>query len=413
MDFCRFHGISRKSFYKILKIARQEGQMAALEPRSRRPHSSPTRIDDERVQDALDVREILESCGRDAGPATVFDFMKDLGMDPPSEASLARIFRRAGVARHQPKKKPHSAYQRFEYPAPNACWQLDAMEYHLTRGRKVTIFQLIDDHSRLALASLVAKSENHRDAIKVVSIAIERHGIPQKLLTDNGTALNPTRRGFVGKLVIHASSLGITCITGKPGHPTTQGKVERLHQTLIKYLNAQPDAETIEEFQAQVDAFDHMYNTERRHQALADHQTPPAGLRRHAEGRGTRAPCHTARPHRKGQRARHSPRLDVTPETRLRQTDRHRRPTPPQPRRARRNHLPQRPLPRLATTRRHTRHPHLDAHHRQRLQHRRHPPHHLPHCPTRRQEHETRMVLHRRRPTLQKAEEMTQPSPMS
>ena len=273
-DFCRFHGISRKSFYKIRAIARQEGQMAALEPRSRRPLTSPTRITEDREQEALDVREILESTGLDAGPVSVFDTMQDMGVDPPSVASLSRIFRRAGVARHQPQKKPHSAYQRFEYPAPNACWQLDAMEYHLARGRKVAIFQLIDDHSRLALASLVAKSENHRDAIKVVSAAIERHGIPQKLLTDNGSALNPSRRGALGKLALHAMSMGITCITGKPGHPTTQGKVERIHQTLIRYLDTQPDAKTIAELQAQVDAFDHIYNTQRRHQALEDHRTP-------------------------------------------------------------------------------------------------------------------------------------------
>ncbi len=48
-----------------------------------------------------------------------------LGMLAPSVASLARIFRQAGVARKEPRKKPRSSYRRFVYPAANACWQLD------------------------------------------------------------------------------------------------------------------------------------------------------------------------------------------------------------------------------------------------------------------------------------------------
>jgi transposase InsO family protein len=83
--------------------------------------------------------------------------MVALGMTPvPSVASLARIFRQNGVARLEPKKKPRAAYRRFVYPAPNACWQLDATEYVLTGGRKCVIFQLQDDHSRKAVASHVA-----------------------------------------------------------------------------------------------------------------------------------------------------------------------------------------------------------------------------------------------------------------
>jgi hypothetical protein len=35
-------------------------------------------------------------------------------------------------------------YRRFVYPAPNACWQLDATEYVLAGGRKCVIFQLIE-----------------------------------------------------------------------------------------------------------------------------------------------------------------------------------------------------------------------------------------------------------------------------
>lgn len=99
-------------------------------------------------------------------------------------------------------------------------------------------------------------------------------GVPQRLLTDNGVALNPSRRGMVGQLVDYVTRLGVEPITGKPYKPTTQGKNERFHQTLLRYLDKQPMAATLGELQAQIDEFDRIYNTERPHQGLPGHVTP-------------------------------------------------------------------------------------------------------------------------------------------
>lgn len=235
--FCAEHGITRKTFYAIRARALDEGQAAALEPRSRRPKTSPNRLSEDLKQEALKVRAALESSGLDHGPISVHDKMVSLGMHAPSPASLARIFREKNVARSEPKKKPRAAYRRFVYPAPNACWQLDATEYVLTGGRKCVIFQLQDDHSRLAVASHIASGETSEAALAVVAKGIAAHGVPQRLLTDNGIALNPSRRGWEGRLVTYVSSLGVEAITGKPYKPTTQGKNERFHQTLFRWLD--------------------------------------------------------------------------------------------------------------------------------------------------------------------------------
>ncbi len=273
--FCAEHGISRKSFYELRKRATTDGPAAVLEPRSRRPRSSPSKLTDEVKEQSVQVRAALEASGLDHGPISVHDKMRAMGLEVvPSIASLSRIFRQAGVARLEPKKKPRSAWRRFVYPAPNACWQLDGTEYVLTGGRTCVIFQLIDDHSRYAVASHVARGETAEAAIAVVNKAIRAHGVPQRLLSDNGVALNPSRRGFLGQLVEHVSSLGVEAITGKPYKPTTQGKNERFHQTLFRYLDKQPLAETLDQLQAQVDAFDRIYNTERPHQGLPGRVTP-------------------------------------------------------------------------------------------------------------------------------------------
>ncbi|MDQ4504063.1 IS481 family transposase, partial [Sinomonas sp. ASV322] len=273
--FCAEHGISRKTFYAIRARVAADGPAAALEPRSRRPKNSPARLSDDVRQQAIGVRAALERSGLDHGPISVHEKMRSMGLaSVPSPASLARMFRQAGVARAEPRKKPRAAFRRFVYPAPNACWQLDATEYVLAGGRKCVIFQLIDDHSRYAVSSHVARSETAEAAIAVTRKGIAAHGVPQRLLTDNGSALNPIRRGVIGQLVIYVTSLGVEPITGRPNKPTTQGKNERFHQTLFRWLDKQPLAETIDQLQEQVDAFDIIYNTQRPHQGLPGRITP-------------------------------------------------------------------------------------------------------------------------------------------
>lgn len=273
-SFCAEHQISRKTFYVLLARARRDGPAAVLEPQSRRPNTSPSRIGEAVKDQAVQVRAALEASGLDHGPISVHDKMRAMGLEAPSVASLARSFREREVARLEPSKKPRAAYRRFVYPQPNACWQLDATEYVLTQGRKCVIFQLQDDHSRLAVASHVADGETSQAALHVFRKGVTARGVPQRLLTDNGMALNPSRRGWQGQLVTYVTSLGTQAITGKPYKPTTQGKNERFHQTLFRWLDKQPLAETITALQHLVDEFDHIYNTHRPHQGLPGRITP-------------------------------------------------------------------------------------------------------------------------------------------
>jgi transposase InsO family protein len=266
--FCNEYNLSRKTFYKLRRIAVTEGPAAVLEPKSRRPRTSPTRITDEVKQHVVNVRDALEESGADHGPISVFDKMTDMGMNPPSVASIGRIFRDTGAAVEQPRKKPRSAFKRFVYPAPNCLWQIDGTERHLANGTTCTIFQLIDDHSRLALASHVDTGETAAAALTVVTKAVAAHGIPQKFLSDNGVSFNSSRRGWTTRLMAYLAALGVTMITGKPGKPTTQGKNERFHQTLFTWLDTRPDPDSIAGMQALVDEFDVWYNTQRRHQGL-------------------------------------------------------------------------------------------------------------------------------------------------
>jgi transposase InsO family protein len=185
------------------------------------------------------------------------------------------------LTRHQvvtpePKKRPRSSWLRFTYPAPNACWQLDGLEITLDDTTSRVIMQVEDDHSRKILASGVSIKETGAAAIEVVTAAISQHGIPQKFLTDNHLALNQHRRGRTAPLEKFLQSLGVHTMSGRIEHPQTQGKNERLHRTLLKFLEARRPIYTTEQLIELVNEFTDYYNQERAHQALnpVAHQFP-------------------------------------------------------------------------------------------------------------------------------------------
>lgn len=273
-QFLKKHKVSKSWFYKVRKLAVEDGAAAAMEVKSTRPFSSPSQTSESIKKLLISTRKLLEDSGWDHGARSVIAKLERQGVKPPVASTVNRIFKDAGMVIPEPKKRPHSTYLRFNYAEPNGCWQIDGTEWLLADFSKVVILQIIDDHSRLAVATLVAKSETTKSAMEVLNIGLERHGVPQKFLSDNGSAFNPTRRGKRGVLVEYLKSLGVDPITGKPYKPTTQGKNERFHYTLHKYLRKQPPAPTMAVLQAQVDAFDLYYNTERAHQHHKGNMTP-------------------------------------------------------------------------------------------------------------------------------------------
>ncbi|WP_232078970.1 helix-turn-helix domain-containing protein [Mycobacterium florentinum] len=66
----RDYGVSQGWISRLLKRYTLEGE-AAFEPRSRRPHSSPTRLAQTTIELIIDIRRTLVGKGLDAGPHTI------------------------------------------------------------------------------------------------------------------------------------------------------------------------------------------------------------------------------------------------------------------------------------------------------------------------------------------------------
>lgn len=93
-------------------------------------------------------------------------------------------------------------------------------------------------------------------------------------MTDNGSVYTSRFTGGHNDFERLLAALGITQKNGHPGHPQTQGKIERFHQTLKRWLSARPHPKTVAELQDLLDDFRTVYNTQRAHRAHPGHITP-------------------------------------------------------------------------------------------------------------------------------------------
>ncbi len=134
----------------------------------------------------------------------------------------------------------------------------------------------------------------------------EEHGWPAATLTDNGAIYTSRFTGGRNGFEYLLAYLGIRQKNGAPGHPQTQGKIERFHQTLKRWLGRQPAARTLAELQAQLDAFRLAYNEQRPHRAIG-RITPGEAYRAtpRAMAAGSRAAGPLPAPLRHGRREGH------------------------------------------------------------------------------------------------------------
>jgi transposase InsO family protein len=97
---------------------------------------------------------------------------------------------------------------------------------------------------------------------------IERYRAPASTLTDNGGVYTSRFSGARNASRMLAGGPGDPIRTGPPGHPQTQEKIERFHQTPKRWLKATPPAGSTAELQRQLDEFRARYNEQRPHRAL-------------------------------------------------------------------------------------------------------------------------------------------------
>jgi len=173
------------------------------------------------------------------------------------------------------KSEKATKYTSFEYPYPNALWQIDFKGYFdlLNKGRCHPL-TITDDHSRFNIGLFACRNESLGIVQKHLGNVFAKYGLPDRILADNGppwgSGGNPTAVGLRSftRLEVWLLKLDVKVIHGRPYHPQTQGKEERFHRTLKDELLQYEHFKDFSHCQYGFDHWRNKYNCQRPHEAI-------------------------------------------------------------------------------------------------------------------------------------------------
>lgn len=263
-QLCDSYGISRKTGYKWLRRLREAG-LAGLEDQSRRPLHSPNQTSHEMEEQVLAVRAQYPTWGG----RKIRRLLQDGGLlEVPSASTITAILRRNEMIAPEEALK-HKAFIHFEHEHPNDLWQMDYKgSFRLTEGGACHPLTVLDDNSRFLMGLKSCPNERRTTVQYHLTSIFEEYGLPERMLMDNGSPWGDDLDSRYTLLTSWLLRLDISISHGRPYHPQTQGKDERLHRTLQDELITRNIFITLDQTQMLFDKWRYEYNYIRPHEAL-------------------------------------------------------------------------------------------------------------------------------------------------
>jgi transposase InsO family protein len=236
----------------------QRDEVGALEPLSRRPLHSPTRIGE------AAEREILRWRGRGWGAARI---AMQLGL---GKGTVQRVLERAGQNRlPRPQRKPP---QRYEKQRPGELLHLDIKFLPALRNARHDYeFAAVDDYSREAVAWITTEATSAHATLFLERLVAALPYPIEAIMTDNGLAFSMKYAFHSDRLTRFQQacrSLGIEHRLLRPYAPECNGKVERFFRTVDEECFYIRPLFTMPARTRALDEFVWYYNHERPHLSL-------------------------------------------------------------------------------------------------------------------------------------------------
>lgn len=258
----REFGISRKTAYKWLRRYREDPN-ASLEDRSRRPERSPNRTSEAVEKQILKLRRCLKW-----GARKIHAYLRDRGVDVPDRRTVHRVLSRHGQVEKKPPEEATPGH--FERARANELWQIDFKgPFEVARGW-CHGFTVLDDHSRYLLEFRATRRRDMKTAWDVLWAVFGEYGLPDSVLSDNAFSARYREINTLSWFDSQLLRLGIQPLHGRPYHPQTQGKVERVQQTIEREFLRKCRRDSVDEFHGDFRRWRRLYNAVRPHEALGD-----------------------------------------------------------------------------------------------------------------------------------------------
>lgn len=246
-------GMTRFSIYawqrQVRKAAAGQGPSPTTGP-------APTEIEQQRDKEILD--EWKRHPG--LGPSQIRNQLRRKSVKV-SVNTVRRVMEDAGY--RPPKVKREGHEERFQAVRPNHLWHLDYVHQNINRASTFTLI-LIDDHSRFVVGHGVDDAERAGLVLETFEEAVERHGRPEIVLHDKGSAFWSWRG--ISKFTRLLTELGIDQIEAK--HKEWNGKLEVFNANLQKELFDVQRFYNVAEMRRGLAAHLHWYNRARTNHAL-------------------------------------------------------------------------------------------------------------------------------------------------
>jgi len=127
--------------------------------------------------------------------------------------------------------KPEKGSRRFEASYAGEMYQMDVTHVYLSGIAVLYLVVIVDDHSRFCVGAELCHDQQAQSLIGVLHNSCIRHGKPLKLLTDQGSGFYSWSAGRT-LFQQYLDDQQIEHIVSEPHSPQSQGKVERLIQTI-------------------------------------------------------------------------------------------------------------------------------------------------------------------------------------
>jgi putative transposase len=264
---CQRFGVSRKTGWKWRERYRSEG-VAGLADRSRSPLAHPQAIEAVVWEECLAVRRAHPTWG----PVKVLMWLERRWPERrwPAASSIGALFDREGltVKRQLRRRGPPRTAPFGSCALPNETWCIDFKGWFRTGdGSRCGPLTLSDAASRYLLRCQALQRDDGAHVWPVLEAAFLEYGLPLRLRSDNGPPFASTGAGGLSRLAVKLIKAGVTPERIRPGKPQENGRLERLHLTLLQDA-ADPPARSLRAQAKRFADFQRLYNEERPHQAL-------------------------------------------------------------------------------------------------------------------------------------------------